>query len=63
MNQSNWIAAFLFIGFFVYITIKGQLPQFQKAIFGGSQSGAGTGASSSESETDPLTGLSNGPPV
>jgi hypothetical protein len=46
MSQSSWIAAFLFIGFVVFITIKGQLPQFQAAIFGGTtppSSGSGSG--------------------
>jgi hypothetical protein len=71
MNQVNWIAAFLFIGFFVYVTIKGQLPQFQSAIFGGQQSGAATVASTASSAastpsstgTDPFTGLSELPPI
>jgi hypothetical protein len=34
-SQTSWIAAMLFIGFVVYITIKGQLSQFKTAIFNG----------------------------
>jgi hypothetical protein len=45
MNQTSWIAAFIFIGFFVYITVKGQLPQFQAVIFGGSTTGGATAGS------------------
>lgn len=37
MSQNSWIAVSIFIGFFVYITVKGQLPQYQAAIFNGKQ--------------------------
>jgi hypothetical protein len=40
VNQTSWIAAFVFVGFFVYITVKGQLPQYQAAIFGPGKSTA-----------------------
>jgi hypothetical protein len=50
MNQTSWIAAFLFIGFIVYVTVKGQLPQYRAAIFG-------TSGSSSTSTT---TGAASG---
>jgi hypothetical protein len=33
--QTSWIAASLFIGFIVYVTVKGQLAAYQQAIFGG----------------------------
>jgi len=36
MPQTRWIVAFLLIGFFVYVTTRGQLPQFKAAIFGSS---------------------------
>jgi hypothetical protein len=32
MSQTNWIAAFLVIGFIVYITVKGQLPQYRQVV-------------------------------
>jgi hypothetical protein len=35
MNQAHWIAVFLALGFFVYITVRGELPQYQAVIFGG----------------------------
>jgi hypothetical protein len=28
MSQSNWIAAYLLIGFIVYVTVRGQLPAY-----------------------------------
>lgn len=34
-SQTSYIAAFLFIGFIVFITIRGELPQYKAAIFGG----------------------------
>lgn len=33
MSQTNWIAAYLLIGFIVYVVIKGQLPQYRQ-VFG-----------------------------
>lgn len=35
VSQSSYIAVFLIIGFFVYITIKGELVQYKTAIIGG----------------------------
>lgn len=35
MNQTSWIAAFLFLGFIVFVTIRGELPQYKDAILGG----------------------------
>lgn len=32
MSQSNWIGAFLVIGFLVYITAKGQLPAYRAVV-------------------------------
>lgn len=32
--QSNWIAAFLIIGFLVYITLKGELASYKAVLFG-----------------------------
>lgn len=32
MSQTNWIAAFLVIGFIVFITVKGQLPQYRAVV-------------------------------
>lgn len=32
MGQTSWIAAYLIIGFLVYITIKGQLPAYREVI-------------------------------
>jgi hypothetical protein len=38
MNQTGWIAASIFIGFLVYVTIKGELPAYKDAIFSGAPS-------------------------
>jgi hypothetical protein len=46
ISQTSYIAAFLFIGFIVFITVKGELPQYKAAIFGGS-SGVTTAQNSS----------------
>lgn len=32
MNQTNWIAAYLLIGFVVYVTVKGQLSQYLQVL-------------------------------
>lgn len=45
MSQSQWIAVYLFLGFIVYVTVRGQLPQFRDAIFAGN-TGGGSGGSS-----------------
>ncbi len=36
ISQTSYIAAFLFLGFIVFITIRGELAQYQAAILGGS---------------------------
>ncbi len=28
MSQSSWIAGFMFLAFFIYITMKGELPKY-----------------------------------
>lgn len=35
MSQTSYIAAFLFLGFLIFITIRGELPQYKAAVFGG----------------------------
>jgi hypothetical protein len=32
MSQSNWIAAYLLIGFIVYVTVRGQLPAYAEIL-------------------------------
>lgn len=32
MNQTNWIAAFLIMGFIVFVIVKGQLPQYRAIV-------------------------------
>lgn len=32
MNQATWIATALLVGFFVFITIRGELPQYREVI-------------------------------
>ena len=32
MNQSQTIAAALLVGFFVYVTVKGELPAYMRVI-------------------------------
>lgn len=32
MSQTNWIAAYLLLGFIVYVIAKGQVQQFEKII-------------------------------
>lgn len=60
--QTSWIAGSIFVGFVVYVTIKGQLPQYQKAIFGGQQSSTaaptGTAAIGSTAANPPEAALS-----
>jgi hypothetical protein len=35
ISQTSYVAAFLFLGFVVFITIRGELPQYKNAILGG----------------------------
>lgn len=35
LSQSQWIVVFLFVGFIVFITIRGELPKYRAAIFSG----------------------------
>lgn len=49
--QTSWIAGAVFVGFVVYITIKGELPQYRDAIFGGGQ--VKSTAPANESSTSP----------
>jgi hypothetical protein len=60
--QTNWIAAFLLIGFLVFITIRGELPQYIAVLLGGDVAngspagtvgGAGAGAAASSSPVPP----------
>lgn len=32
MGQTNWIGAYLLIGFVVWIVVKGELPQYRQVI-------------------------------
>jgi len=32
--QTSWIAGSVFVGFLVYVTVKGELPAYKDAIFG-----------------------------
>lgn len=32
MSQESWIAAFLMIGFVVFITMRGELPKYRAVI-------------------------------
>lgn len=31
-NQANWIAVSLLVGFLVFVTIKGELPDYRKVV-------------------------------
>lgn len=42
ISQTSYIAAFFFIGFLVFVTIRGELPQYKSAIFGGGSSASTT---------------------
>lgn len=44
MSQSNYIAGFIFLGFLVFVTVRGELPAYKAAIFGGTQAPAAKGA-------------------
>lgn len=58
MNQTSWIASFLFIGFIVFITIRGELPQYKDAILGGETSTeAQTAANTAASAASTIGGL------
>ena len=52
MNQTSWIAAGIFIGFVVYITIKGELSAYKDAILG-----TNAKASATPQASDLLPGL------
>lgn len=52
MNQTSWIAAFIFVGFIVYVTVKGQLPQYRSAIFGSGQMAAASAATQAVQNTE-----------
>lgn len=65
-NQTSWIAASLFIGFVVYITIRGELAKYKAAILGGQTQGtamgaAGNPANPSGSESGILPAIPLGP--
>jgi hypothetical protein len=49
--QTSWIAGGVFVGFVVYITIKGELPAYRDAIFGGQDKAAP--AATNESSISP----------
>ncbi len=34
-SQTSYIVGFLFLGFIIFIAIKGELPAYKAAIFGG----------------------------
>lgn len=34
ISQTSFVAAFLFVGFIVFVTIRGELPQYKTAILG-----------------------------
>lgn len=34
MSQASYIAAFIFIGFVIFVTVRGELPQYQAAVLG-----------------------------
>lgn len=56
MNQSSTIAAFLLIGFLVYITARGQLTSYLQVI--GLVGGASTSGSNTGSTTNaPVVGI------
>jgi hypothetical protein len=38
LSQSQTIAVFIFLGFIVFITVRGELPQYRDAIFSGGDS-------------------------
>ncbi len=35
ISQTSYIVGALFLGFIVFITLRGELPQYRAAIFGG----------------------------
>ena len=49
--QSQYILAYLLIGFIVFITLKGEIPAYKAAVFG-----AAAATPSSSSTTAPTTG-------
>lgn len=34
ISQSSYVAAFIFLGFLVFITIRGELAQYKAAVLG-----------------------------
>jgi len=61
MSQTSYVAVFLFFGFLIFVTIRGELPQYKSAIFGsGSTTSTNTsaaGAAASSAVLGTLTAL------
>lgn len=55
-SQASYIAAFLFIGFIVFVTVRGELPAYKAAIFGGDVS-SGTATDSPQSTAATALGI------
>jgi hypothetical protein len=56
VNQSSTIAAFLLIGFVVYIVMKGELQQYWSVLFGPSQTKMASNATAGGTGTSGQTG-------
>lgn len=55
MNQTGWIAVYLFLGFIVFITVRGELSAYQAAILGTGNSAAS--AAAANANADVTTGI------
>jgi hypothetical protein len=51
VSQSQWVVVYLFVGFLVYITVRGQLPEFRDAIFSGDTTTNSTGVQKNPADT------------
>jgi hypothetical protein len=58
MNQSNFIAGFLFLGFIIFIVMKGQLPAYKSIVLGDGKSTSTSNVTSS-AVSDASTVLEN----
>jgi hypothetical protein len=34
MSQTSYVAAFIFLGFVMFVTVRGELPQYKSAVLG-----------------------------
>jgi hypothetical protein len=54
VSQSQWIAVSIFVGFIVFITIRGELPLYRQAIFSGASDTSAPPVSTATAASHPV---------